>query len=63
VRRKSGRLRAAFWFGSALALLGIGVLIGTALESPLLGFLGADFVFLLVVSVFTSGHGAPRERR
>lgn len=54
---------AAFWIGAALALLGIGIVIGTALESPLLGFLGADFVFLLVMSVFTTGRGSPRDRR
>ena len=53
---------AAFWFGAALTLSGIGIVIGTALESALLGFLGADFVFLLVVSIFTSGQSAPRRR-
>lgn len=55
---------ATFWFGVALALVGIGYAIGTALESALLGFLGADFIFLIVMSVFTSRQGrASQDRR
>lgn len=57
-------ISAAFWLAVALALVGIGYAIGTALESALLGFLGADFIFLIVMSVFTSRQGtAGRDRR
>lgn len=60
-RNRRSRLAwsAVFWLCAALA--GTGVAIATALESPLLGFIGAGFAFLLVVSVFTSSLG--RERR
>ena len=55
---------AAFWLAVALALVGIGYAIGTALDSALLGFLGADFIFLIVMSVFTSRQGrAGQDRR
>lgn len=57
-------ISAAFWLAVALALVGIGYAIGTALESALLGFLGADFIFLIVMSVFTSRQGrAGQDRR
>ena len=57
-------ISAAFWIAVALALVGIGYAIGTALESTLLGFLGADFIFLIVMSVFTSRQGrAGQDRR
>ena len=57
-------ISATFWLGVALALVGIGYAIGTALESALLGFLGADFIFLIVMSVFTSRQGrAAQDRR
>lgn len=63
LRRSRWAWTAAFWLCAVLALSGIGVAIGTALESPMLGFLGADFVFLLVVSAFTSGQSIARRER
>lgn len=56
-------ISAAFWLGVALALVGVGYAIGTALESALLGFLGADFIFLIVMSVFTSRQGRAGQDR
>ena len=56
-------ISATFWLGGALALAGIGYAIGTSLDSALLGFLGADFVFLIVVSLLTSRQrGTVRDR-
>lgn len=54
---------AAFWLSVALALVGIGYAIGTSLESALLGFLGADFIFLIVMSLFTSRQGGTARDR
>ena len=48
---------ALFWLGLALALAGIGYAIGRAMESWLLGFLGADFLFIIAVSIYASGQG------
>lgn len=45
----------AFWLCVAALLTGIGIAIGDSLQSPLLGFLGADFVFLVAVSLVMSG--------
>ena len=56
-------LSAAFWLGVAFALVGIGYAIGTSLESALLGFLGADFIFLIVMSLFTSRQGGTARDR
>ena len=56
---------AAFWLCLALALAvaltGVGYAIAIALESTLLGFLGADLVFLIAISLYTSG--PDRDRR
>lgn len=57
----SARLLAtAFWLVIAIGLAGIGCAIATASESALLGFLGADLVFLIAMSVYTSGPGRDR---
>ena len=56
-------ISATFWLAVALALAGVGYAIGTALESALLGFLGADFIFLIVMSVFTSRQGRTGQDR
>lgn len=57
---RSGRavervIAAAFWLGLALALVGIGVFIANALDSTMLGVLGANLVAIVAVSIFTSG--------
>lgn len=59
--RSAHMLSVAFWLGVALTLGGIGYAIAIALESTLLGWLGADLVFLIAMSVYTSGPG--RDRR
>lgn len=48
---------AGLWLLVALLLAGAGLFIAHVLESGLLGFLGADFLFLIAVSVYTSGQG------
>jgi len=54
---------AALWLGAALVLTGVGLFIARSLESGLLGFLGADFVFLIAMSIYTSGQaGLGRHR-
>lgn len=53
---------AAFWLCAALMLTGLGILIARSLDSVLLGFLGADFVFILVVAVYASVQGRTSER-
>lgn len=55
--RRTAALSAALWLLAALLLTGTGVFIARSLESALLGFLGADFLFLIAASVFTSGLG------
>lgn len=55
--RRSGALSVALWLLAALLLTGVGIFIARSLESGLLGFLGADFLFLIGASVFTSGLG------
>lgn len=55
--RRTGALSAALWLLAALLLTGTGVFIAQSLESALLGFLGADFLFLIASSVFASGLG------
>lgn len=55
---------AAFWLCVMLLMVFIGVAIAASLGSGLLGFLGADLVFLIAMSIFTSGQGrAGRNRR
>lgn len=62
--RMSARiLFVAFWLGAALSLAAIGYAIALWFGSSLLGFLGADFVFLIAVSVYTSGQSASPEAR
>lgn len=62
--RTSARLSwGLFWLCAVLALAAIGYRIADVLESGLLGFLGADFVFLIAVSLYTAGHGTSREGR
>ncbi len=57
-------MSALFWFCAAFAFGAIGYGIAVALESSLLGFLGADFVFLIALSFYTSGQGtSPGTRR
>lgn len=57
-------LSTALWLGAALLLTGVGLFIASSLESGLLGFLGADFVFLIAMSIYTSGQaGLGRHRR
>ena len=48
---------AAIWFLVASMLVGAGLFIARALDSALLGFLGADFLFLIAASLYTSGQG------
>lgn len=56
-------LSAALWLGATLLLTGVGLFIASSLESGLLGFLGADFVFLIAMSIYTSGQaGLGRHR-
>lgn len=60
-------IAAAFWLGLALALAGIGVFIGNALESTMLGVLGANLIAIVAVSIVMAGGGeagrANRTRR
>jgi hypothetical protein len=60
VRRSARIWSAAFLLGAAVALAFIGFAIGSYLDSPSLGLMGADIVFLLGVSVATSGQSPPR---
>ncbi len=56
-------LSAALWLGATLLLTGVGLFIASSLESGLLGFLGADFAFLIAMSIYTSGQaGLGRHR-
>jgi len=58
---RSGRIwSATLWLGAAFALAFLGFALGAYLDSPLLGLVGADIVFLLGVSVATSGPASPR---
>lgn len=54
---------AAFWLCAALLLGGLGMYIARSLQSPLLGFLGADFVLLLLVAGYTSIKGSSSQER
>lgn len=54
---------AAFWLAAVVAMVSLGFVIAVWLESGLLGFLGADFVFLIVMSVFMSGQSGAARRR
>ena len=56
-------LRAALWLAAALTLAAIGHGIARTLESSLLGFLGADFVFLIAMSIYLAGPGRTPGRR
>ena len=47
----------------AAALVGLGFAIGAWLESGLLGFIGADFVFVLVMAFYTSVHDASQRKQ
>ncbi len=69
-RRSLRRLRlnilavsAAFWLCVTLLMVFIGLAIASSLGSGLLGFLGADFVFLTAMSIFTSGQGRTGRNR
>lgn len=56
-------LAVASYLLAAGLLVGAGVFVARSLESPLLGFLGADFMFLLAASIYTAGparSGRPR---
>lgn len=44
------------WIGLAGVMIGVAVAIGAWLESGLLGFIGADFVLLLALAVYTAVH-------
>lgn len=46
---------SALWLGLAATLFGIGSAIAIALDSTLLGFIGADLIFVVATSIYMSG--------
>lgn len=63
-RRRHPRLMPVLpWVGIAVAMVGLGLAIGAWLESGLLGFIGADFVFLLALAVYTTVHDGAHSGR
>lgn len=59
-----GRLISAIaWLGAAITLLGIATFLSDALGSSLLGWLGADCVFVIVATLYASARNGMAKGR